>query len=186
MGVTTVGGNQALDEIGHGGDVFLCQLECDFDATMQAVKDAHERGMYTVVNPAPARALPDWVFEHIDLIVVNEGECETLTGVYPEDEASTRKAMEALAGAGVGTVVVTLGERGSMILSHGRLISSVPPKVHAVDTTCTGDTYIGALVAGYSRGLTIDAAVDIATKASAMATTKVGAQQSIPLLEEVQ
>ena len=100
--MTTVGGNQALDEIGHGGDVFLCQLECDFDATMQAVKDEHERGMYTVVNHAPARALPDWVFEHIDLIVVNEGECETLTGVYPEDEASTRKAMEALAGGGRG------------------------------------------------------------------------------------
>jgi ribokinase len=58
--------------------------------------------------------------------------------------------------------------------------------VHAVDTTCAGDTYIGALVAGYARGLTMEEAVAIATKASALATTKVGAQQSIPLLADVE
>lgn len=175
----------ALDETAQGGDVFLCQLECDFDVTMEALKDAHERGLYTVINPAPARKLPDWVLPHLDLVVVNEGECEMLTGIYPHDEASARAAMEQLVDAGVGTVAVTLGERGSMILSHGRLIVSEPPTVQAIDTTCAGDTYIGALVAGYSRALTIDAAVDIATRASAFATTKVGAQQSIPVLADV-
>ena len=175
----------ALDDIAEGGDVFLCQLECDFETTMEALKDAHDRGMYTVINPAPAQKLPDWVLPYLDLVVVNEGECELLTGIYPEDEDLARTAMQKLVDAGVGTVAVTLGERGSMILSHGKLLVSVPPKVQAVDTTCAGDTYIGALVAGYSRGLTIEAALEVATKASAMATTKVGAQQSIPLLGDV-
>lgn len=176
----------ALEVLAEGGDVFLCQLECDFDTTMQALVNAHERGMYTVINPAPARKLPEWVLPHLDLVVINEGECELLTGIYPEDEDSTRSAMEQLIHAGVGTVAVTLGERGSMVMSQGHFFKSVPPQVSAIDTTCAGDTYIGALVAGYSRGMTLEASLEIATKASALATTKVGAQQSIPYLHELQ
>ncbi len=176
----------SLDEVARGGDVFLAQLECDFDATMEALRDAHDRGMYTVLNPAPARQLPEWVYSCLDMVVVNESECEILTGIYPEDEASAKAAMEKLSSFGVGTVVVTLGERGSVVLSRGKLLSSVPPKVDAVDTTCAGDTYIGALVAGYARGVTIESAIELATKASAMATTKIGAQQSIPHLEDVE
>lgn len=176
----------SLDEVARGGDVLLAQLECDFDATMEALRDAHDRGMYTVLNPAPARQLPEWVYSCLDMVVVNESECEILTGIYPEDEASAKAAMEKLSSFGVGTVVVTLGERGSVVLSRGKLLSSVPPKVDAVDTTCAGDTYIGALVAGYARGVTIESAIELATKASAMATTKIGAQQSIPHLEDVE
>lgn len=176
----------SLDEVARGGDVFLAQLECDFDATMEALRDAHDRGMYTVLNPAPARQLPEWVYSCLDMVVVNESECEILTGIYPEDEASAKAAMEKLSSFGVGTVVVTLGERGSVVLSRGKLLSSVPPKVDAVDTTCAGDTYIGALVASYARGASIESAIELATKASAMATTKIGAQQSIPHLEDVE
>ena len=176
----------SLDEVARGGDVFLAQLECDFDATMEALRDAHDRGMYTVLNPAPARQLPEWVYSCLDMVVVNESECEILTGIYPEDEASAKAAMEKLSSFGVGTVVVTLGERGSVVLSRGKLLSSVPPKVDAVDTTCAGDTYIGALVASYARGVTIESAIELATKASAMATTKIGAQQSIPHLQDVE
>lgn len=176
----------SLDEVARGGDVFLAQLECDFDATMEALRDAHDRGMYTVLNPAPARQLPEWVYSCLDMVVVNESECEILTGLYPEDEASAKAAMEKLSSFGVDTVVVTLGERGSVVLSRGKLLSSVPPKVDAVDTTCAGDTYIGALVASYARGVTIESAIELATKASAMATTKIGAQQSIPHLEDVE
>lgn len=176
---------KALDEIANPGDVFLCQLECDFDTTMKALVDAHKCGLYTVLNPAPAKKLPAWVLPYLDLVVVNEIECEMLTGIYPVDEESARLAMEKLIDEGVGTVVITLGERGSMVLSQGRMIVEVPPVVQVVDTTCAGDTYIGALVAAYSRGLSIDDAADLANRASAFATTKVGAQQSIPSLDEL-
>ena len=174
----------SLDDVAEGGDVFLCQLECDFDTTMLALKDAHDRGLHTVINPAPARSLPDWVMSSLDQVVVNESECELLTGIYPVDEASTRAAMDVLLEKGVGSVAVTLGERGSMVLSNGTFYVSVPPETEAIDTTCAGDTYIGALVAGYARGLTMETSLEIATIASAHATTKVGAHQSIPFLEE--
>lgn len=176
---------KALDEIANPGDVFLCQLECDFDTTMKALVDAHKCGLYTVLNPAPAKKLPAWVLPYLDLVVVNEIECEMITGIYPVDEESARLAMEKLVDEGAGTVVITLGERGSMVLSQGRMIVEVPPVVQVVDTTCAGDTYIGALVAAYSRGLSIDDAADLANRASAFATTKVGAQQSIPSLDEL-
>lgn len=176
---------KALDEIANPGDVFLCQLECDFDTTMKALVDAHKCGLYTVLNPAPAKKLPAWVLPYLDLVIVNEIECEMLTGTYPVDEESARLAMEKLIDEGAGTVVITLGERGSMVLSQGRMIVEVPPVVQVVDTTCAGDTYIGALVAAYSRGLSIDDAADLANRASAFATTKVGAQQSIPSLDEL-
>ena len=143
---------EALDDLAEGGDVFLCQLECDYDTTMQALVNAHERGMYTVVNPAPARKLPEWVLPHLDLVVVNEGECEMLTGIYPEDETSARRAMKQLTDAGIGSVAITLGERGSMVWSQGRFFESVPSPVPAIDTTCAGDTYIGA----WLRGIRVD------------------------------
>ena len=176
---------RSLDAFARGGDVFLCQLECDFDTTMDALRYAHDRGMYTVVNPAPARELPLEVYPFIDLLVVNECECETLTSIFPDDDRAIRAAMEELAGAGAGSIAITLGARGSCVYSQGAIIESVPPAVRAVDTTCAGDTYIGALVAGYARGLTTEEAVALATKASALATTKVGAQQSIPLLADL-
>lgn len=176
---------QALDEVAHPGDVLLCQLECDFQTTVQALVSAHERGMFTALNPAPVRQLPRELYPYLDLVVVNEGECQMLTGIYPENQAQTVAAMNVLADAGVATVAVTLGARGSMVLSRGNLLVSVPPAVHAVDTTCAGDTYMGALVAAYARGLGLEAAVDLATRSSALATTKVGAQQSIPFLEEL-
>lgn len=183
---TAEGVHTALDAVARGGDVFLTQLECDFDATMEALRDAHERGMYTVLNPAPARELPEWVYPCLDMVVVNESECELLTGIYPENEETAQQAMEKLASFGVATVVVTLGERGSVLLSRGKRLEAVPVKVNAIDTTCAGDTYIGALVSSYARGITLENAVELATKASAMATTKIGAQQSIPRLQDVE
>lgn len=183
---TAEGVHAALDEVARGGDVFLTQLECDFDATMAALRDAHDRGMYTVLNPAPARELPEWVYPCLDMVVVNESECELLTGIYPENDETAQQAMEKLSALGVGTVVVTLGERGSVVLSKGTMLKAVPCKVNAIDTTCAGDTYIGALVASYARGITLERAIDLATKASAMATTKIGAQQSIPRLQDVE
>ncbi len=176
---------ESLDAVAEEGDVFLCQLECDFETTIQAIREAHERGMFTALNPAPARQLPDDLYRDLDLLVVNESECELLTSIYPENEESALIAIERLTNAGVGTVAVTLGARGSIVVSMGKVIRSVPPQVEAIDTTCAGDTYLGALVSGYARGLKLEEAVDLATRASAIATTRIGAQQSIPLLADL-
>ena len=177
---------RALDEVAEPGDVFLAQLECDYETTWAALAEACKRGLYVAINPAPAHEIPEAVLPCLDLVVVNEGECEMMTGVYPADATSARAAANKLKESGVGCVAITLGARGSMVFCGNETIESVPPKTRAIDTTCAGDTYIGAMVAGYARGLSLADSVALATKASAMATTKVGAQQSIPTLAEVE
>lgn len=175
-----------LDEEARPGDIFLVQLECDFAETMDALRDAHERGLRTAINPAPARALPETVYPFLDLVVVNETECEELTGIYPGDEPSMRTALDEFLLRGVGCAIVTLGDQGSALLCRGQrdLQRCVPPKVAVEDTTCAGDTYIGAFVAEWARGSSFADAMELATKASALATTRRGAQQSVPTLEE--
>lgn len=175
----------ALDAVAQEGDIFVSQLECDFETTIEALKEAKNRQLLTVLNPAPARALPHELFSYLDVIVVNESECELLTGIYPQDNATTQNALQLFTDWGVATTIITLGERGSVICSQGKTLTSIPPCVQAIDTTCAGDTYLGALVASQARGLSLEESVKVATKASALATTKVGAQQSIPTLEEV-
>ncbi len=173
----------ALDEVAITNDIFLTQLECDIETTWIALHEAKSRGLYTVINPAPAKPVPDQVLATLDMIVVNETECEIITGIYPEDKVSAKEASKTLQMKGVKTVVITLGERGSLVFDADEVIESVPPETEAIDTTCAGDTYIGALLASISRGEALRDSIEIATKASALTTTKIGAQQSIPTLE---
>lgn len=175
----------AIEELAQPEDIFLTQLECDFDETLGALRYAHEKDLYTVINPAPACELPAEIYHSIDMLVVNETECELLTGIYPADENACRRALQLFCDRGVETAIITLGERGSILQSSGQTLVSIPPTVNAVDTTCAGDTYIGAMVAAHTRACSLDEAMELATNASALTTTTVGAQQSIPHLEDV-
>lgn len=174
-----------LDEIGMTNDIFLTQLECDVETTWMSLVEAKSRGLYTVINPAPAKPIPENIMQFIDMVVVNETECETITGVYPEDRETAGTAAQILHAKGINTVVITLGERGSLVFEGEDVIESVPPKTKAIDTTCAGDTYIGALLASLAKGEDVRDSVEFASKASALTTTKIGAQQSIPTLGEL-
>lgn len=183
--LTAVDVARALDELAQSGDVFLTQLECDVPATLEALAEAHRRDMYTVLNPAPACALPEQIWQSVNLVCLNETECEAIAGVYPESEAEIEHAAEWFIERGVRVVAITLGGRGSAVLTPTGRLTSVPPAHEVVDTTCAGDTYIGALVACYAAGLSLEEAVEWASCASALTTTKLGAQQAIPAREEV-
>ncbi len=174
-----------LDQLAHEGDVFLCELECDYQTTLAALELAHERGLYTVFNPAPARALPNEIWAHVDLVCINETECQIITGILPTDDESLQRAMGSLAKLGAKTVVVTLGAAGSAAFFDDKLVRVSGRKVNAIDTTCAGDTYIGALAAAKAQGMEFSAAMDWATAMSALTTTCLGAQQSIPLASDV-
>lgn len=174
-----------LDEVATAGDVLVTQLECDLAATWEALAAAHARGLYTILNPAPAVPIPREVWASVDAICLNETECEIVTGVFPGDEPAIERALDRLAAWGVGMVALTLGAQGSRVFREGRMIDSRPPAVRVVDTTGAGDTYIGALAMGRARGLSLDETVEWATCASALATTRLGAQQAVPAADEV-
>ena len=178
---------QALAQVAAPGDIFLTQGECDFDATLAALHAARELGMVTVFNPAPAptRPVPDTTWRDIDLVCLNETECSLLTGIAPDGDAGVARAAARLSELGVRTVVVTLGERGSVAWDDSRLTRVPAERADVVDTTAAGDTFIGALLSARVAGLPLERAMRRGSAASALAVTRLGAQQSIPTLDEV-
>lgn len=180
----------AIGRVASAGDVLLVQGECDEAATLAAVRHAHDMGMRVLLNPAPARPIPDDVWPCVDMVCLNETECEVMCGVLPHDEKTLRQAAGLLVGLGCGCVVVTLGSRGSYAqdaraVGDARELRVEARRVDAVDTTAAGDTFIGALAAGLADGRDLAEAMAFGTAAAAITVTRVGAQQSIPTLDEV-
>lgn len=177
--------DHAIEKIAEPGDVFLTQFECDFDTTIHSLFKAKTNGMYTIFNPAPAKKIPDEAYRNIDLIVVNQTECEFLTGIYPREQEECRRAIDFFESKGVKSSIVTLGARGSVTVIEGKSHKVDSHKVETVDTTAAGDTYIGALASCLVRGEDLKESMALATKAAALTITKRGAQQSIPYLNDV-
>lgn len=175
----------ALDRCAREGDVFLTQLECDFDTTCAAIKSAHKRGMYVIVNVAPPRDLPKDVWPCIDLACVNETECQAVTGVMPESDESIGQALKLLAEKGTGLPVITLGGSGSAALISGKVHREPAFKVNAVDTTAAGDTFIGVLSAAHVSDMPFAQAMTWASAAAGLTASRAGAQQAIPVAHEV-
>ena len=193
--VLHVGANHALPaadvasdlrSIGEKDDVLVTQGECDPAATEAALRVAHELGLYTIFNPAPARPVPDDLWPCIDLVCLNETECQIMCGVLPKDDATCHAAARRLRELGAGAVVITLGAAGAFGLGANGTPLRVPATpTTVVDTTGAGDTFIGALAAGRVRGLSLAESMHWGAQAAALAVSRLGAQPSIPTAEEV-
>ena len=167
------------------GDYLVTQLEIEQNVVEYALKIAKEKGMTTILNPAPAAKVSEGILANCDFFIPNQSEAEFYTGIYPKDEASAQKCAEVLAGFGVKNVVITLGAEGSASVCGGvyEKVDSFPAK--AIDTTAAGDTYVGALVTKLAEGASMKEAMIFASKASSITVTRRGAQQSIPYRNEV-
>lgn len=153
--------------------VVLAQLEVPLGAIVDAFTRARALGATTVLNPAPAAALPHELLALCDLVVPNEHEVELLGGV------------DALLAAGVRAVVVTLGSRGAELHTSDRVTSVPAFRVEAIDTTAAGDTFCGSLAARLALGEPIEAALRYASAAAALSTTRRGAVPSVPRASDV-
>jgi ribokinase len=150
-------------------DAVICQLEVPVETVMAAADQT--KGLFAV-NLAPAKTVPDRLFERADLVIVNEGEA-AFYGVN-------------LARAG-GLMATTFGRHGASLVRDGQEIArAAPPQVEAVDTTGAGDAFVGALVVALAEGLGPQDALRIACAAGALTATKPGAQPSLPTRAEVE
>lgn len=174
-----------LEAVAEPEDVLLTQLECDFRATEAVLGKAHELGLYTVLNAAPGRKLPDEILRGLDLLCVNETECEAISGIIPADRWRAKEALRYFAAKGVHNTIVTVGKHGSMGLVEGEFVTVPAFRVASVDTTGAGDAYLGAVAAELSRGNELADGMRIATAAAALAVQKPGAQQSMPTTEQI-
>lgn len=154
------------------GDILLVQLESPIEVVGYAMKCAKEKGMYVVLNPAPADKSVSSYLDGCDLIIPNETECEILGG------------QESLARS-VSQVIVTLGSKGFAYYDGKEFteVSCIPVK--AVDTTAAGDTFCGGLVVRLAEGDDLVDAAKFGSAAASLACTRKDAQPSIPTYSEV-
>ncbi|MCT8977524.1 ribokinase [Clostridium sp. CX1] len=171
--------------------MLISQFETPLEATIEAFRVAKEKGVITVLNPAPAKEIPDGLLKLTDIIIPNETEAFELTNTKVDDEKSIKEAASKFMEKGVKFVIITLGERGAALVSKDKFNIIPAYKVKAIDTTAAGDSFIGALASKLQNEENIDfeqieKAIKFANKVSSIVVQRQGAQPSLPYLEEVE
>ncbi|MBL4830607.1 MAG: ribokinase [Aliivibrio sp.] len=170
----------------RNADTLLMQLENPLDTIESAALIAHQAGTTVVLNPAPAQPLSDKLLSLIDIITPNETEAELLTGIAVTDMESANLAAISLHQKGIHTVLITLGSQGVWLSQNGQGEQIKGFKVKATDTTAAGDTFNGAFITALQNGNELHSAIIFAHAAAAISVTRMGAQTSIPTLQEVE
>jgi len=166
--------------------VLVLQLEIPLSAVEVAARLAGERGLKVILNPAPAfeAGLPGSLLELVDVLVPNESEARALLGLKPGADIDRAAALRLL-DFGIGSAIVTLGARGSLVVTRDGVESVPAPKVTPVDTTAAGDAFTGATAVALASGRSLLDAARFASQAAALSVTRMGAQSSLPTAEEL-
>jgi ribokinase len=174
--------DRALRAVRDRVSVVLMQLETPLAVLQRVAALAPELGLPLILDPAPAPTtpLPEEIWAGVRLTKPNEHEATTITGVSVHDVGSAGTAGRWFLDRGVQTAVVTLGERGAVVVEGDGVVELPAYRVEAVDTTAAGDAFTGALGAGLSRGLPLSDALRRGMAAAALAVTVRGASPSLP------
>ena len=167
------------------GDILLMQLEIPIQTVEYAARRAFEKGVKVVLNPAPARSLPKELLRYLFMITPNRIEAEMLTGIKIVNDADAERVAKEISAMGVQNIIVTLGSKGCLVREGDTSYCVDAFKVEPVDTTAAGDTFNGALCVGLAEGMNLRQAAVMASKASSVAVTRMGAQSSIPHRKEL-
>jgi ribokinase len=168
-------------------DVLLLQLESPVECVFQAARLAHARGSKVVFNPAPARDLPDEIYRYIDVLVPNESETSLLSGLPVATLEQAEAAAHKLLASGAGSVVLTLGGRGALVIDGSQPAVHIPAhSVQVVDTTAAGDAFVAGLAVGLAEGVGLVEAARLGNAAGAIAVTRLGAQPAMPRRAEIE
>jgi ribokinase len=168
-------------------DLVLLQLEVPLPAVERAVDLAGECGVPVLLNPAPARELPNSLLTRVDYLTPNEHEACLLAGSSESVGAeSPQEAADTLCALGVSNVLVTLGSRGVWVASGDERFQVPAPQVNAIDATGAGDAFCGALAVALAEGKLLREGVHWAATAAALSTTCLGAQPSLPRRGDVE
>lgn len=157
------------------GDVMAVQGNLTKASTEAALIEAKARGATTLFNPAPLWWDVRPVLAHCDVVVMNSGEAQTVTGRSEPAEAAA-----FICDQGAGFAVVTLGAEGCLTYD-GRVLHRYPaPVIEAVDTTGCGDTFCGVLAAMLGDGRAHHEAVALAQSAAGLTAQRPGAFAALP------
>ena len=182
--------------------LLLLQLEIPIPVVVAAAHRARENELPIILNPAPARGLPEELITLTDYLIPNETELGLLSDMEVNDISSAKHAARSMLARGVKSVIVTLGSKGALIVTSSETYHVESYKTKTVDTTAAGDAFIGGFAykllesggLSYSQGTTLGIkvrasglhdAVRYGCACGALAVTKFGAQPSLPAKDEV-
>lgn len=165
--------------------IVLTQLEIPPEAAAAAMAQGREKGALTILNPAPARPLPDSVLQFVDVLTPNQNEAKVLTGRSPDAVIEPEALARELISRGIQRVVMTLGEKGALVMT-AHSSSYIPAiTVPALDTTGAGDAFNAGLAVALSRGANFEDAARFAVVTGGLAVTRDGVVPSLPTRNEV-
>lgn len=168
----------------EGRDVFLTQLECDLEATYEAIETASNLGSTVILNTAPYREIDPDILQFVDIIMLNETECAQLTGRDISDHQSLMEAAAKLSES-VDMVIITLGANG---VYCPKVCEEVIPihRTNTIDTTGAGDAFAGVFAAYLADGKSLQESITFAKVGAALSTTKKGTAPSMPLQADIE
>ena len=169
----------------QSASVVLTQLEIPVQAAEAAMAAGRKARAVTILNPAPVRPLPASLLGVVDVLTPNETEARVLAGRAPERAIEPEMLGQELIRMGVRQVVMTLGEKGALLITATSSKHFPVLKMQAVDTTGAGDAFNAGLATALAHGATIEQAVQFAVVIGGMAVTKEGVIPALPRRDEV-
>jgi ribokinase len=177
---------EAARSVIAAAQIMVCQLEIPVEITLAALRIARQEGVTTIFNPAPARPeLPDELFQLSDVFCPNESETELLTGLTVGTIEEAETAARGLLERGAGMVILTLGERGSLLVSSDGSAHVPAQPVKALDTTGAGDAFVGSLAYFLAAGKPLTEAMRRANHIAAISVQSSGTQTSFPVAADL-
>jgi len=161
------------------------QFESNLEVVSYGLRRVHELGITTFLDPAPAQPLPERLYPFINILKPNGGEASLLSGLPVNGVEEAMTAGEWFRSCGVGTVIITLGRLGTVLVTADDRQHFPSPDVTPVDSTGAGDIFSGAFLASFAGGKPIPAAIRFANAAAALSTERYGVIDSIPTMESV-
>lgn len=166
--------------------VAMLQLETSFPAAIAFARRARAAGLTTLLNPAPAAAVPDELMELADVVAPNLIEARTISGIDGTGIEAAFSMAEALLWRGPRVAVVTLGADGAAVVDEANRLHVPAFSVPVIDTVGAGDAFCAAFAVALAEGRDLAGAASFACAAGALATTRHGAEPSLPCRREVE
>ena len=169
-------------------DVYIAgfQLENDVNVVCESIRRLHEAGIRTLLDPAPAVPLLDWVYSCIIVIKPNEHEAALLSSIKINNTEDAFSAGRWFLNKGVETAVITMGENGTVVCGKDIRQYIETPTVDVIDTTGAGDIFSGSLMAALAEGKELIEAVKYANIAASISVTQKGVYEATPTKEDVE
>jgi len=166
--------------------VLLMQLEIPLDAIEAAIQVARLGNCLCILNPAPARQLPEVILQNIDLLTPNQNEARLLSGIPADTIEGARKAGERLLEMGVPAVIITLGASGCLLVNkEGSLHIPAFSIPDAIDPSGAGDAFMGGLAIALAEGKSLEQAARFGNASGALSTRKQGAMPAMVTRQEL-